>query len=228
MGNTIVIAGFGPGIATGMAERFGREGFTVALIGRNADRLASGVAALADKSIQARAFPADLSKPDDVRAVIGRVHDALGPITVLHWNAYAGGAGDLLAAKAEELRGALDVATVGLAAAVQAAHADLKAEHGSVLVTNGGFGMLIDAVDQVCVKIDQMGLAIANAAKHKLVRLLAIKLEADGVFVGEVMVTATVKGSAFDAANTGTLEPAKIADAFWRLHSERGDHFAKV
>ena len=36
----IAIVGFGPGTATAMAEKFGKEGFSVALIGRSEDRLA--------------------------------------------------------------------------------------------------------------------------------------------------------------------------------------------
>ena len=39
---TIMIAGFGPGISTAVAERFGREGFQLALVARNQDRLDAG------------------------------------------------------------------------------------------------------------------------------------------------------------------------------------------
>ena len=40
---SIVIVGYGPGTATAVAERFGKEGFAVALVGRNEERLAEGV-----------------------------------------------------------------------------------------------------------------------------------------------------------------------------------------
>lgn len=227
MTKTIIVAGFGPGISTGVAERFGREGFTVALVGRNPERLAAGVQALAAKGIHAQAFPADLGNADEARAVVERVRAALGPITVLHWNAYAGRAGDLLAASVEDVRAALEIATVSLTAAVQAALADLRSEQGALLVTNGGFGLPLDAVDEAGVKYNAMGLSVANAAKHKLVRLLATRLARDGVYVGEVMVTGSVKGTAFDQGNA-TLEPAKLGDAFWKLYSERGERRVTV
>ena len=43
MAKTIFVGGFGPGISTAVAERFGREGFSVALVARNQERLDAGV-----------------------------------------------------------------------------------------------------------------------------------------------------------------------------------------
>ena len=63
-----------------------------------------------------------------------------------------------------------------------------------------------------------MGLALANAAKHKLVGLLSPRLRDDGVFVGEVMVAGTVKGTAWDSGNAN-LEPGVIANKFWEMYA---------
>jgi short-subunit dehydrogenase len=222
MAKTIVVAGFGPGISSGVAERFGREGFNVALVARNADRLASGVQALTAKGVRAQAFPADLGNAADVRAVVEKIRAAFGPITVIHWNAYTGAAGDFLTASPDEMHTALDIATVSLTVAVQATLADLRAEKGAILVTNGGFGLPVDAVDEAGVKYNAMGLSIANAAKHKLVRLLATRLASEGVYVGEVMITGTIKGSAFDQGNAN-LEPSVVGNAFWKLFQDRSE-----
>ena len=46
MAKTILVVGFGPGISSGVAEQFGKQGFSVALVGRNADRVGAGAAAL--------------------------------------------------------------------------------------------------------------------------------------------------------------------------------------
>ncbi len=35
MSKTIVVVGFGPGVSTAVAEKFGAAGFSVALVGRN-------------------------------------------------------------------------------------------------------------------------------------------------------------------------------------------------
>ena len=227
MTKTILVAGFGPGISTSVAERFGKAGFSVGLVGRNADRLGAGVTALKAKGIRAEGFQGDVSKPDELRAVIGKARAALGPIGALQWSAYGGGAGDLLTASTDELRGVFDVAVLGLVTAVQELLPDLRAAKGAVLVTNGGLGFFADAVDDMGVGWGVMGLSIANSAKHKAVRLLAKKLAGDGVYVGEVMVTGVVKGTAFDSGN-GTLDPAMIAGKFWDMYEARGERFVTV
>lgn len=227
MSKTILISGFGTGISQAIAEKFGKEGFSVALVARSADRLAAGVQALEAKGIRAAAFRADVSDPKAMPGLVQSVHDKLGPISALQWNAYGGGAGDLLAADPAELRASLDVAVVGLVALVQAALPDLRETKGSILVTNGGLGLLDPQVDAGAVAWGAMGLAVANAAKHKLVRLLSEKLKGDGIYVGEVIVLTAVKGTAWDNGSS-TLEAATIAGKFWQLNNERRELSVKV
>jgi NADP-dependent 3-hydroxy acid dehydrogenase YdfG len=223
MGKTIVICGYGPGISAAVARRFGREGFQVALVARNAQRLAAGVAALEAGGIRAAACPADLSREGEAERAIESARAKLGELTVVHWNAYATGAGDLLAADAAAARAIFDIPVIGLLAAVRAALPDLeRAKDGALLVTNGGFGLNEPAMDELAVAFGAMGLSVANAAKRKLVGLLARKLKPRGVYVGEVMVLGSVKGSAWDNG-TATLEAATVADAFYDLYASRSD-----
>ena len=90
MSKTIVVVGFGPGVSTAVAEKFGAEGFSVALVARSAARLAAGVEALRAKGVKAAAFPADAGDPLAIRAAIAKARAELGPIGVLHWNAFGG------------------------------------------------------------------------------------------------------------------------------------------
>jgi NAD(P)-dependent dehydrogenase (short-subunit alcohol dehydrogenase family) len=127
MSRTIMIVGYGPGTATAVAEKFGKNGFSVALIGRNADRLAAGAAALKAQGISASAFSADAGDPESIRAAVRNVRSQLGPITVLHWNAYGGtDVADLLTTDAATLHKIFDVAVFGLIAATEEALPDLK------------------------------------------------------------------------------------------------------
>jgi NADP-dependent 3-hydroxy acid dehydrogenase YdfG len=223
MSKTIIVGGFGPGISTAVAEKFGGEGFRVALVARSADRLAAGVKRLQTKGIKAEAFRADLSDPVAARGVVAEARAALGPITVLQWSAYSGGAGDLLIADTASIRGVLDVAITGLLAATQEALPDLRQQKdGAVLVTNGGLLFYDPKMDAGAVQWGAMGLSIANAAKHKMVGMLAQQLKPQNVYVGEVVVLGTVKGSAFDRGQ-GTLEPSAVAEKFWGLYQSRTD-----
>jgi len=223
MTKTILVCGYGPGISNAVAERFGREGFAIALAARNADRVSAGVKALEAKEIRAAGFPTDLGDPTAARALVGKVRETLGPITALEWNAYSGAAGDLLAADVAAIRGALDIAVTSLLVVVQAALPDLKQQKdAAVLVINGGFGYFDPQVDAAAVQWNAMGLSVANAAKHKLCGLLAKKLQGDGVYVGEAMVLGTVKGTAFDGGQA-TLEPSVVAGKLWDLYRARAD-----
>jgi NAD(P)-dependent dehydrogenase (short-subunit alcohol dehydrogenase family) len=220
MQKTIIVCGHGSGISDAVANKFGAEGFQVALVARTADKLEKARAALQTRGVKAAAFPTDLSDPNAAKGLVKRVTDQLGPITALHWNAYANAAGDVMAADAAALRTVFDVAVTSLVLTVQEAFADLKAAKGAVLVTNGGLGFFDPAVDAMAVQWSSMGLAIANAAKHKLIGLLTEKLRADQITVGEVVVLGLVKGTAWDTGNA-TIDPRTIADKFWEIYSQR-------
>src|SRR6187399_3737331 len=197
MAETIVICGYGVGISDAVARRFAKEGYRVAIVARNAERLNAAA-----------------------QKLIGDVRSSLGPIKVLHWNAYSGGAGDLKTAGADELRSVLNVTVHGLVAAAQAALPDLKAQQGALLVTGGGFAFYEPAVDAAATQWGAQGLAIGKAAQHKTVGLLSKSLQAEGVYVGEVVVTGLVKGTAFDSGNA-TLDASTIAEKFWQLYRAR-------
>jgi NADP-dependent 3-hydroxy acid dehydrogenase YdfG len=222
MKRAIIVCGHGPGISHAVAHRFGSEGHPVAIVARNAERLAAAEKSLADAGVKAKAFACDLGNVDAVRKLVADVREVLGPIGIVHWNAYARGAGDLITASTDELRSVLDVTVHGLLAAVQVALPDLKAEKGAVLVTGGGFAFYDPNIDAAATGWSAMGLAVGKAAQHKTVGLLHQKLKSDGVYVGEVVVLGLVKGTAFDSGNA-TLEPSAIADKFWELYQGKGE-----
>ncbi len=228
MSKTIVVCGHGPGISDAVARRFGSEGFRVALVARSADKLERGVAALAEAGVEARAFPCDLSDPAAVRAMIAGVRASLGPISVIHWNAYGGGAGDLLKADPSALRAVFDVGVTGLVVALQEALPDLKTQPDpAVLITGGGFAFYDASVDAMIVQWGTMGISIAKAAQHKLAGILAARLAPEGVYVGEVIVLGMVKGTAFDAGNA-TLEPSAVAARFWEMYRARNETVTQI
>ena len=230
MSKTIVVVGFGPGVSTAVAEKFGAEGYSVALIARSQARLMAGVEALKAQGITAGAFPADAGDPVALRGAIAKARAALGQIGVIHWNAYSGGAlGDLLAVDPTSLQRAFDLAVVGLLGAVQEALPDLKAvKDGAVLVTNGAFGELNPVFDTFALAAKAEGVALGNAAKAKLVGLLAARLKDEGVYVGEVTIAGVVKGTGPESPGVPTIEGEAIAETFWRLYKARDETRARA
>jgi NADP-dependent 3-hydroxy acid dehydrogenase YdfG len=179
------------------------------------------------RDVKAAAFPTDLSDPNAAKDLVKQVTDQLGPVTAIHWNAYANTAGDVMAADATALRTAFDVSVTSLVLTVQAAFVDLKAAKGAVLVTNGGLGLFDPQIDAMAVQWNSMGLAIANAAKHKLIGLLSEKLRADEITVGEVVVFGIVKGTAWDTGSA-TVDPHTVADKFWEIYSQHESRVVTV
>src|SRR4051812_20085027 len=98
MSKTILVCGHGPGISDAVARKFGAEGFSVAIAARSADRLNAAAKKLQAAGVKAQAFPCDLSDMNAVKKLVADARASLGAISVLHWNAYAGLAGDVLTA----------------------------------------------------------------------------------------------------------------------------------
>lgn len=224
MSKTILVCGHGPGISDAVAKKFASEGFSVALVARSADKVAAAAAALEAKGVKAAAFPADLGDPAAIKALVASARSKLGPITVIHWNAYTRAGGDLLQASPSEIRTSFDVGVTGLVVAVQEALPDLRAQKdAAVLITGGGLSVYDAKVDAMAVQWGAMGLAVTKAAQHKLAGLLTEKLRGDGIYVGEIVVLGLVKGTAFDTGNA-QLEPSAIAGKFWELYAGRTLH----
>jgi NAD(P)-dependent dehydrogenase (short-subunit alcohol dehydrogenase family) len=229
MTETIVICGYGPGISDGVARKFGAEGFHVALVARNAEKLDAAVVSLGEAGITAKGFPCDLADTEAVQAMIDDVRASLGAVTVIHYNAYAGVAGDVLAADLDDVRKVFDVGVTGLIGVIQAALPDMKSQtgRGAVLITGGGFAFYDAQVDGMIVQYRAMGLGIAKAAQHKLAGLLHHRLASEGVYVGEVLVLGMVKGTAFDTGQA-TLTPEAIAEKFWGLFRDRTEPMTQI
>jgi NADP-dependent 3-hydroxy acid dehydrogenase YdfG len=153
MSKLIAIVGFGPGTATSVAEKFAKEGFSIAIVGRDEERLAAGVAALSARGATISGFRANAGDPESIRAAIHNIRSQMGPIDVVQWNVSGGlDAGDLLTASAAAVRAAFDATVVGLLAATAEALPDLKKSGGAILISNGAFGIVSDQMDDIAVK----------------------------------------------------------------------------
>lgn len=226
----IVVAGAGPGISTGVAERFGSEGFKVALLSRTKERLDALASDFAAKGITAKGFPVDLGDATAVKEVLAQVSEDLGPITVLHWNAISRVEGGVLTLSTEDHSKNFNVSVNGLITAVQTILPDLEKQAGSaaVLVTGGGLHASNPQSDEVCEMLAASGMGIVKAAQHKAVGVLAVALKPKGIYVGEVTVLSLVKGTAFDPNNIGSLTNAEVAEKFWQHYTARSETFTEI
>ncbi|QBR04327.1 SDR family NAD(P)-dependent oxidoreductase [Paraburkholderia pallida] len=226
---TIIICGYGVAVSRAVAGRFGAEGFQLALVARDGARLSKAADEFARAGVLAQAFPCDLSDRSAITRMIGQVRERMGPITVLHWNAYSPIAGDLASVDVAELSTLLTLGVTNLVEAVQLALPDLRNANGqgAVLITGGGAALYDPKIDNAVVAIRSMGVAVTKAAQHKLTGLLHSRLKDEGVYVGEVVIFGAVRGTLRDQGYA-TIEPTVVAERFWDLFQSREQVWSTV
>eukprot|EP00878_Enallax_costatus_P010990 GHUV01011478.1.p1 GENE.GHUV01011478.1~~GHUV01011478.1.p1 ORF type:complete len:252 (+),score=66.34 GHUV01011478.1:1310-2065(+) len=217
----VVIAGYGTGISAAVARRFGRDGYKVALISRTQARLDQAVADLSKAGITAKGYACDLADAALVKRTVAAIQQDLGPINILHYNAYVAVPARLMDITPQQLQDQYNVQVTGLIVAVQAAHPDLMATRGAVLVTGGAFALETDTSAQMAVDWGAAGFASAKAAQRKMVHVLHKGLAADGIYAAEVTVRGVVRGTQVDPEGKAGLTPESIAEQFWVLSQQR-------
>ena len=116
----MVVIGYGPGISHATAERFGRQGYSVALVARNGERVTKGVDHLKSIGIDARGYSADAQDPESIRSAVAKIRSEMGPVSALLWTAFrSGDVKDLLATRPESVERVFDIGVMGLLTCVQ-------------------------------------------------------------------------------------------------------------
>jgi len=87
MQKTALVTGAGSGIGRAVALAMQSAGYSVVAAGRRLAELEKTAAAASSSGNQILAVPTDVSKPDSVRALFGRIREAFGRLDVLFNNA---------------------------------------------------------------------------------------------------------------------------------------------
>ena len=82
MSRIVVVTGAGAGVGRAVAIEFARNGWDVALLARNAERLENAADDLRRLGVRALPIPTDVADADAVEAAASRVEQDLGPIDV--------------------------------------------------------------------------------------------------------------------------------------------------
>ena len=207
----IAIIGAGPGLGGAVARRFGREGFSVALISRNREKLDGMVAELAEADVTAAAFTADVRVPAELEDPLARAAAELGPITALQYSPlpsrdYLKPVLDLTPELALE---ALQFSALGLIHSVRAVLPAMReAGEGSVILINGG--------TSVKARAGFAGTSVAFPAESAYGEMLHDALADEGIRVAQLVIPGGIPQ--LDLPN-GIDD---VADRIWGLHAEAG------
>ncbi|MET9216618.1 MULTISPECIES: SDR family NAD(P)-dependent oxidoreductase [unclassified Nocardia] len=227
--STLAIFGYGPGLGAGTAREFGRNGFRVAMIGRDPAAAAERAAALRADGVEAEPFAADITDSAQLTEVVARVEEKLGPIEVAVHAAAAG-----MSIRAESTR-AVDRRSLELPFALKVYSSIelgrallpgmLARGHGALLFSSGASEANLQPY------LANMGVALG--AQRAYVRQLAAELDGTGVYVGLLAIGALIEHSAVqleidahpELIPDGLVLPrignAELGARYWRMYTER-------
>jgi NAD(P)-dependent dehydrogenase (short-subunit alcohol dehydrogenase family) len=206
-----LVVGAGPGIGRSVALAFAREGCDLALAARSPERIAEYRAELDKAGAASRAYAVDTSDEASIRALFAQVRKDSGEPAVLVYNPAAHSPGKPTTLTPEQLVADFRVNVAGALICAREAAVGMKARgSGTILLTGGGFAHEPAA--------NYASLSLGKAALRNLTYSLAQELGAHGIHVATVTVYGFVQ--------SGThYDPARIADAFVRLHRQAPGHF---
>ncbi len=223
MSKVIAVLGVGPGLGLSIARRFGREGFTTALVSRTDTRHANYRESLGGTT---HTYTADVTDPTELKAVLARITAEAGEIDTVYFgpaDATSGpGITPLTEAGAEALRTPFEAIVSPAAGLVEAVLPGmLKRGSGSLLFAAGLSGKY---------PMPMLGsLAPASAALRMYVLTLNAALRETGVYAGALTIGGLIERGDIHREFSkqdhgfavGTLDPDDIADRAWSLYTER-------
>jgi NADP-dependent 3-hydroxy acid dehydrogenase YdfG len=209
--SVIAIIGAGPGLGGAVARRFGREGFSVALISRDQAKLDAMASDLAADGLTARGYSADVLVAEELEGALSRAADELGPITVLQYSPlpsrdYLKPVLDLTPSLALE---AFSFSALGLIRSVRAVlPAMRKAASGSIILINGG--------TSVQARHGFAGTSVAFPAESAYGEMLHDALDDEGIRVSQLVIPGAIPQLQLP---NGIDD---VADRIWGLHANPG------
>lgn len=205
MVKSIIIVGYGPGISTAVADKFGAEGYTVGLVSRH--RHESLLAQLAQNGVTTHFESADAGNVPELRTALHRLSAQLGGVDVVLYNAAVLKATDILRLLPQDLVQEFVVNVAGALGMVQALLNELKKTGGAVLFTGGGLA--------TAPQPQYGSLSIGKAGLRSLAFQLHQRLQPEGVYAGVLTVTQGI--------NEGdpTYSPQALAGLVWQMIQKR-------
>ncbi|ROS58075.1 short subunit dehydrogenase [Frigoribacterium sp. PhB160] len=209
---TIAIIGAGSGLGAAVARRFGREGFSVALISRSQERLDALADELRADGVTAEGFAADVRDAASLTTALERADERLGRVEVLQYSPLPAKEymRPVLETVAADLVGPIEFSVYG---AVTAAHQVIpgmrSVGHGSILLINGGSAVRPGPT--------VTGTSVAFAGLSAYGQLLHDALAPEDIHVGQLIIPFGI------GDGEESHSPEALADLIWTMHDERGD-----
>jgi len=204
----IVIVGAGPGLGMSIAKKFGKNGFRVALIARNEEKLNQLVIELEQLGIEAASFQADILNKAQISLAFATIKEKYGFIDVVEYSPTP---------SIDTVTNALDVTeenalyqfqfnVLGAISSIREVLPDmLDKQSGALLFTTGGA-----AVNPVPM-MGNVGIAVSGLRNY--IFNLNSELKDKGIYAGHISIGIWMQ------PNSGVQD--KIADIWYDMYTKR-------
>lgn len=223
---TIAIFGAGPALGMAVARRFGREGFRVALVARNSERLDGMVADLAAGEVEAAGFPADIADRSAALRAAEQIEARFGAIDVLEHSPTPGRTpGRLFTGPLE-----VDVATITPLLDLYLLTPIALVGHVLPGMRDRGRGGLLFAMGAAArypvPRLAAGGIALSGLRSY--VHTLNSALRETGVYAGALLIGATIENSQTHRSGTApaigerpeaVVPPEELAHRLWDMYA---------
>jgi len=205
---TIAIVGAGTGLGLSIAKKFGENGFRVALIARNQEKLNGLVAELNKSGIEAAAFTADITDKAQISSAFDGIKEKYGFIDVLEYSPIPSvqNLAGTLAVNEENALYQFQFNVLGAISCIsEVLPAMLEKHTGALLFTTGGSSIHPTPV------MGNVGIAMAGLRNHVL--NLNTELSGKGIYAGHIGIGVWMQEA------SGVQD--KIAEIWYDMYTKR-------
>ena len=211
MSKLCVITGVGAGNGASFSRRFTREGYRVVMLARNLAYLET----LTKEIPGSVAMECDVRDPDAIRDVFARIHEEIGTVDTLIYNAGAGEWASIMDTSLEGMQSSWATNTLGLVACAQQVIPSMT-ENGE------GNIMVIGATASLRGGAQSTAFASAKAAQRSVAQSMARDLGPKGIHVGYLIIDGIIdiertRARFPDQADDFFMQPDAIADSVYAL-----------
>lgn len=211
MSKLCVITGVGAGNGASFSRRFTREGYRIVMLARNLAYLET----LATEIPGSVAMECDVRDPGAIQQVFARIHEEIGTVDTLIYNAGAGEWASIMDTSLEGMESSWATNTLGLVACAQQVIPSMT-ENGE------GNIMVIGATASLRGGAQSMAFASAKAAQRSVAQSMARDLGPKGIHVGYLIIDGIIdiertRARFPDRANDFFMQPDAIADSVYAL-----------
>ena len=211
MSKLCVITGVGAGNGASFSRRFTRAGYRVVMLARNLAYLET----LAKEIPGSVAMECDVRDPGAIQQVFARIHEDIGTVDTLIYNAGAGEWASIMDTSLEGMESSWATNTLGLVACAQQVIPSMT-ENGE------GNIMVIGATASLRGGAQSTAFASAKAAQRSVAQSMARDLGPKGIHVGYLIIDGIIdiertRERFPDRADDFFMQPDAIADSVYAL-----------